>query len=515
MSIAENTKRIAEASPRLKARQLLVTTFWMAALLFTGAALAQTSSLSVAPRMKAIVYHDYGSPDVLRLEEIEKPVPNDNQLLIRVRAASVNPLDWHTMRGTPYFMRFQAGLQKPEVTRLGVDYAGTVEAVGKSVTQFKPGDEVFGARTGAFAEYVSALEDRAVVLKPANLTFEQAASVPVAAITALQALRDKGKIQPGQKVLINGASGGVGTFAVQIAKSFGAEVTGVCSTRNVDMVRSIGADQVIDYTKEDFTKSGQRYDLILDNVGNHSLSECRHVLNPKGKYIMVGGPAGRWIDPLPRAIKAVVMSKFVSQDMDMFLAKLNKQDLTMLRDLMQAGKVRPVIDRRYSLSEVPQAIRYLEGGHARGKVVITLEQSNQASPVTANLAATSADTIGPALTVLAFIAIVIGVPIVVALALNRRFQRRNPGKRPYRWGHYFSIQSLLGAIGLGIMLDSGVSAVIVCGVIYAILAWFFAQRHHWAWIALTVLSFNPVAWIINFIYLRKRWAEDSLATPTI
>ena len=324
-------------------------------------------------QMKAIVYCDYGSPDVLKVEDIEKPAPGDDQVLVRVRAASVNPLDWHYMRGTPYFMRLGAGLRKPKVTRLGVDFAGTVEAVGRNVNRFKPGDEVFGGRTGAFAQYVLVREDRAVALKPANLTFEQAASVGVAAITALQGLRDKGQIQPGQKVLINGASGGVGTFAVQIAKSFGADVTGVCSTRNVDMVRSIGADHVIDYTKEDFTKSAERYDLILDNVGNHSLLESRRVLNPKGKYIMVGGPAGRWIDPLPRAISALVLSRFVSQDIRLFLADLNQSDLNILRDLMQAGKVTPVIDRRYRLSEIPEAIRYLEQGHARGKVVITLE----------------------------------------------------------------------------------------------------------------------------------------------
>lgn len=323
--------------------------------------------------MKAIVYCDYGSPDVLESEDVEKPVPGDDQVLIRVRAASVNPLDWHFMRGTPYVGRAVMGLRKPKVTRLGVDFAGTVESVGKNVTQFKPGDEVFGGRTGAFAEYVSVGEDRAVVLKPPNLTFEQAAAVPVAAITALQGLRDKGRLQPGQKVLINGASGGVGTFAVQIAKSFGADVTGVCSTRNVDMVRSIGADRVIDYTREDFTKSGQRYDLILDNVGNRSLSECRRALNPKGKYVMVGGPAGRWFDPLPRMLSASVLSRFVTQDMGAFVARLNKEDLTILRDLMQAGKVTPVIDRRYRLSEVPAAIRYLEEGHARGKVVVTLE----------------------------------------------------------------------------------------------------------------------------------------------
>jgi len=323
--------------------------------------------------MKGVVYCDYGSPAVLKLEDVEKPVPTDSEVLVRVRAAAINPLDWHYMRGTPYIGRIAMGLRKPKVTRLGVDFAGVVESVGRSVTQFKPGDEVFGGRTGALAEYVSVREDRSVVLKPSNVTFEQAAAVPVAAITALQGLRDQGKVEAGQKVLINGASGGVGTFAVQIAKSFGAEVTGVCSTRNVDMVRSIGADQVIDYTKEDFTKSAQRYDLIIDNVGNHSLSELRRVLKPKGKYIMIGGPAGRWIDPLPRALQALVWSRFVSQDMRMFVANLNQKDLATLRDLMQAGKVTPVIDRRYRLSEVQAAMRYLEAGHARGKVVITVD----------------------------------------------------------------------------------------------------------------------------------------------
>jgi NADPH:quinone reductase-like Zn-dependent oxidoreductase len=326
--------------------------------------------------MKAIIYCAYGSADVLKLEDVEKPTPRDDEVLVRVRAASVNPLDWHYMRGTPYILRLEAGLRKPKVTRLGVDFAGTVEAVGRNVTQFKPGDDVFGGRTGALAEYVSVREDRAVVLKPANLTFEQAASVAIAATTALQGLRDKGKIQPGQRVLINGASGGVGTFAVQIAKSLSANVTGVCSTRNVEMVRAIGADQVIDYTKEDFTKSGQRYDVILDNVGNHSLLDTRSVLNSEGKYVLIGGGGpddGRWIGPLAGPIKALLLSPFVTQDMGMLLAELSKEDLTILRDLMQAGKVTPVVDRRYRLSEVPAAIRYLEEGHARGKVVITLE----------------------------------------------------------------------------------------------------------------------------------------------
>ena len=323
--------------------------------------------------MKAVVYCDYGAPDVLAVEDIEKPVPNDDQLLVRVRAAAVNPLDWHFMRGTPYIGRLGMGLRKPEVTRLGVDYAGTVEAVGRNVTQFKPGDEVFGGRTGAFAQYVTVRADRAVVLKPANLTFEQAAAVPVAAITALQGIRDKGHLRTGQRVLINGASGGVGTFAVQIAKAFGAHVTGVCSTRNVELVRSIGADDVVDYTQEDFTKGARRYDLIVDNVGNHSLSDLKRVLEPNGTYVMVGGPAGRWIDPLPRALSLLVASRFGSQEMRMFLAELNQKDLTVLRDLLAAGKVTPVIDRRYPLSEAREAVRYLETGRARGKVVITMD----------------------------------------------------------------------------------------------------------------------------------------------
>src|SRR5881394_3180786 len=326
--------------------------------------------------MKAIVYCDYGLAN-LKVEEIEKPVPSDDQILVRVRAASVNPYDWHFVEGTPYVMRAMGvGLRKPKDIQLGVDFAGTVEAVGKNVTQFKPGDEVFGGRGGAFAEYVCPRATRAVAPKPANVTFEQAASVNIAGITALQSLRDKGKVQPGQKVLINGASGGVGTFAVQIAKSFGADVTGVCSTRNIDLVRSLGADHVIDYTKEDFAKGAERYDVILDNVPNHSLSECRRLLNPSGKYVMIGGGGpndSRWVGPFGRVIQTMVLSPFTSQKMGMMMADANGKDLTILADMMQSGKLKPVIDRTYKLNEVPAAIAYLEEGHARGKVVITVE----------------------------------------------------------------------------------------------------------------------------------------------
>ncbi len=326
--------------------------------------------------MKAIVYCDYGLAN-LKLEDVEKPVPSDDQILVKVRAASVNPYDWHFVEGTPKIMRMMGvGLRKPKDTRLGVDFAGTVEAVGKNVTQFKPGDDVFGGKGGAFAEYVCRRAEGAVALKPASITFEQAASVNIAGITALQAIRDKGKVQPGQKVLINGASGGVGTFAVQIAKSFGADVTGVCSTRNVDLVRSLGADHVIDYTKEDFAKGTERYDVILDNVPNHSLSECRHILNPKGKYVMIGGGGpndSRWVGPFGRVIHALLVSPFISQKMGMMMADANHNDLTILADMMQSGKVKPVIDRTYKLSELPDAIRYLEQGHARGKVIITVD----------------------------------------------------------------------------------------------------------------------------------------------
>jgi NADPH:quinone reductase-like Zn-dependent oxidoreductase len=328
--------------------------------------------------MKAIVHCEYGGPEVLTLADVEKPVPADNQVLVRVRAASLNPLDL-TIRG-PLLIRPILGMRKPKDTRLGVDYSGTVEAVGKNVTQFKPGDEVFGGKNGALSEYVCVLADRAVTLKPANMTFEQAAAVPVAAITALQGLRDKGKIKPGQKVLINGASGGVGTFAVQIAKSFGTEVTAVCSTRNLDMVRSIGADHVIDYTKEDFTKSDQRYDLIFDLVGNHSFSERRRILNPNGICVMAGLGGAGWHDGMATRLlgelNAYAGSWFVSQKFIAYIANLNKADMTILADLMRDRKMTPVIDKTYSLRDVPAALKYLETGHARGKVVITVGENN-------------------------------------------------------------------------------------------------------------------------------------------
>jgi NADPH:quinone reductase-like Zn-dependent oxidoreductase len=327
--------------------------------------------------MKAVVHCEYGITN-LKLQEIEKPTPAEDQVLVRVRAASLNPLDGHFVRGMWLARLMGGGLRKPKDTRLGVDYAGTVEAVGKNVTQFKPGDEVFGGRTGSLAQYVCARADRAIALKPANMTFEQAGSVAVAAITALQGLRDKGHIQAGQKVLINGASGGVGTFAVQIAKSLGAEVTGVCSTRNLDLVRSIGADHVIDYTKEDFTKGNQRYDVIFDNVQNHTFSERRRVLTSNGICVLAGLGGAGWHENtwkhLVRSFTTPLMSKFTSQKFSFYISQLNHNDLALLGDLMLSGKVTPVIDRTYkSLGEVQDALQYLEQGHARGKVVITVE----------------------------------------------------------------------------------------------------------------------------------------------
>ena len=327
-----------------------------------------------AEPMKAIMNRCYGSPDVLTLEDVEKPKPGDSEILVKVKAAAVNPLDWHYMRGSPYIMRLMgAGIGKPESQNMGVDFAGTVEAVGKNVTRFKPGDDVFGGGSGAFAEFLTIGEDRSIAAKPANVSFEEAAAVPIAAITALQALRDKGKIQAGHRVLINGASGGVGTFAVQIAKSFGAEVTGVCSGKNAEMVRSIGADHVIDYKTEDYSENSQLYDLIIDMVGNHSLSKNRQVLKPGGTFVIVGGESGDWLGPLAAPIKAMMYSPFVDQEFVMLMAQMRQSDLAVLADLMKAGKLTPVLDRSYALSEVPAAIRYSEEGHAKGKIIINLE----------------------------------------------------------------------------------------------------------------------------------------------
>jgi NADPH:quinone reductase-like Zn-dependent oxidoreductase len=327
--------------------------------------------------MKAVVYCEYGVTN-LKVEDVEKPTPADDQILIRVRAASLNPLDGHFVRGMWLARLMGGGLRKPKNTRIGVDYAGVVEAVGKNVTQFKPGDEVFGARNGSLAQYICAKADRAACLKPTTITFEEGATIGVAASTALQGLRNHGHVQAGQKVLINGASGGVGTFAVQIAKAMGAEVTGVCSTRNVDLVKSLGADRVIDYTKEDFTKGEQRYDVLFDNVQNHTFSERRHVLTRNGICLNVGlGGAGwredTWLH-MVRSFTTPLMSKVTSQKFKFFIAELNHNDLAYFADLMQTGKMKPVIDRTYkSLSETSQALAYLEEGHARGKVVITVD----------------------------------------------------------------------------------------------------------------------------------------------
>jgi NADPH:quinone reductase-like Zn-dependent oxidoreductase len=346
-----------------------------------GLVLSHESPCSTAPAlgsgsstMRGWVHRCYGGPEVMRLEAFEKPVAADDELVVKVRAAALNPLDWHYMRGEPYIMRLGVGIGAPTDRQLGVDFAGVVESVGKAVTRFKPGDEVLGGADGALSEYVRVRESSSVVLKPANISFEQAAAAPIAAITALQSLRDTGQLKAGQKVLINGASGGVGTFAVQLAKSMGAEVTGVCSTRNVEMVRSIGADHVIDYTKENFTEGTERYDLIIDNVGSHSLPDYRRVLKPDGIFVIVGGPSdGKFLGPLNGVIKAMLYAPFVSQRFEKILASLAPEDLKLVSDLMAAGKVTPVIDRTYPLSEVPEAIGYLETGRARGKVIIKIE----------------------------------------------------------------------------------------------------------------------------------------------
>ncbi|MFT3895233.1 MAG: NAD(P)-dependent alcohol dehydrogenase [Anaerolineales bacterium] len=319
--------------------------------------------------MKAAVFYSYGT-NVLKIEEIEKPAPKDNEVLVKVCATSVNPAEWYGMTGL-FLARLGNGLFKPKDTRLGADFAGVVEAVGKNVTDFKPGDEVFGGRSGAFAEYVCVQKN--ITHKPANVTFEQAGAVAIAGLTALQGLRDHGKLQPGQKVLINGASGGVGTFAVQIAKALGAEVTAVCSQKNVDMVRSLSADHVIDYTKEDFTRSRQRYDLLLDVAGTRSWSEYRRVLAPKATAVIIGGPKGKIIGPLKHIIAIRVASFRASQKVIFFVANFNREDFCVLKDLMEAGKVKPIVDRTYPLNKINEAISYLGTGHARAKIAVTMQ----------------------------------------------------------------------------------------------------------------------------------------------
>jgi NADPH:quinone reductase-like Zn-dependent oxidoreductase len=319
--------------------------------------------------MNAIVYERYGSPDVLQFREVDRPIPAEDEVLVRVRAASASAFDWHLMRGAPFLARLSHGLRRPKNPQLGADFAGRVESIGAHVTKFHPGDAVFGERIGSFAEFV-AVPERSMALKPANLTFESAATVAISGVTALQGLRELGHIQAGQTVLINRASGGVGTYAVQIAKSFGAEVTGVCSTRNLDLVKSIGADHVIDYTREDFTRNGQRYDLILEAVGNHSVSDYQRALNPHGTCVVVGFTTMR------RLLGVVVRGKMVSRAGGIKIAlkttRIDQEGMVFMKGLLEAGKVVPVIDRSYALRDVPEAIRYLEQGHARGKVVISV-----------------------------------------------------------------------------------------------------------------------------------------------
>jgi len=323
--------------------------------------------------MKAIVQDTYGSTDVLELRDIDKPETADDEVLVRVHAAGVDRGVWHLMTGLAYPIRLAGyGLRAPKTPVPGSDMAGVVEAVGKDVARFQPGDEVFGIGKGAYAEYARAPENK-LAPKPANLTFEQAAVVAISGLTALQGLRDHGRVEPGQKVLIIGASGGVGTYAVQLAKAFGAEVTGVCSTTKVDMVRSLGADHVIDYTRDDFAAGDQRYDVILDIGGNSSLSRLRRALAPKGTLVIVGGEGGgRWLGGLDRQLRALLLSRFVGQKLTMFVSKEKHEDLIVLTELIEAGKITPVMDRTYPLTEAPQAIRYLEQGQARGKVVITV-----------------------------------------------------------------------------------------------------------------------------------------------
>ena len=322
---------------------------------------------------RAAVSRCYGSPDVIEIAELAKPVPQADEVLVRVKAASVNPLDYHYMRGSPYIMRLESGIGSPAEQRMGVDFAGVVEAVGSQVSKFAIGDEVFGGRTGAFGQYVTVRESRAIAHKPANVSFAEAAAVPIAGVTALQAVRDYGKVGEGTTVLINGASGGVGTFAVQIAKALGAEVTGICSTRNVELVHSIGADHVIDYTQDNYTDRDRKYDLVVDNVGNHPVTANTGVLQDDGIFVLVGGEKGNWIAPLKGPIKTVLLAPFVEQEMVSILAQLRQEDLAYLAELMAAGALQPVIDQEFALADIAQAISYSETGRARGKIIITID----------------------------------------------------------------------------------------------------------------------------------------------
>lgn len=327
----------------------------------------------------ALTYSCYGSADVLAFVPVEKRAPRGDEILVRIVAAGVNPLDWHYLRGEPYFMRLGAGIGAPVDQRIGVDFAGVVEAVGADVTRFQPGDRVFGGGKGAFAEYVIVNEDRPVAPIPDGVSFADAAALPVAAVTALQALRDHGRVGPGDKVLINGASGGVGTFAVQLAKTMGAEVHGVCSTRNVDLVRSLGADRVFDYRNENYTTGDEQYDVIVDMVGNHTVGKNQRVLKPDGRLVIVGGPKGNWIAPLLRPLEALLRSPFASQEMSMMLAELRAEDLAELAELVATGEVRPVLDYSFPLEEAADAIRYSETGRARGKILIRVESHSDAT----------------------------------------------------------------------------------------------------------------------------------------
>ena len=375
-----NSPAVSNVKTHMKRRYKVLSWFVgtiAVAVVVLALVLRHTSACPAAPAdvtenaMRAWTYHCYGGPEVLGLQSIPKPTPAADEVLVEVRAAAVNPLDWHYLRGEPYFMRLGAGIGAPTDPRMGVDFSGVVETVGKDVTKFKPGDAVFGARGGAFGEYVVARESRNIALKPDNISFEQAAAVPIAAVTALQALRDKGQVKAGSKVLINGASGGVGTFAVQIAKVLGAEVTGVCSGRNVELVKSLGADRVIDYTQTDFTEGTEKYDVIIDNIGNHPLSKLRRVLAEDGRDVIVGGPSEeKWLGPLSLVMKAGMYSKVVEQEFLFFFAELTPEDLAYLSGLMREGKLTPVIDKTYPFSELPEAIRYVETGRARGKVVV-------------------------------------------------------------------------------------------------------------------------------------------------